>query len=130
MNDKMNVRENLILIVDDSETMRSGLTRILMKQGYKCVSASDGLDAIEQLKKGLDVDLVLVDIEMPGMGGIEAVRHLKKDATLAVIPVIVLSAWTSRRNREDALEAGAAKFIAKPVNVTRLLGEIETLLSA
>ena len=118
-----------ILYVEDHPAQSDIMKQMLEFSGCEVVLARSGEEGIAKAREE-SPDVILMDLRMPGMGGIEAVRHLKKDATLAVIPVIVLSAWTSRRNREDALEAGAAKFIAKPVNVTRLLGEIEILLSA
>ena len=71
-----------------------------------------------------------MDLRMPGIGGIEAVKRLKNDASVSSIPIIVLSAWTSRRNRDDALEAGADRFMAKPVDSKRLMDEINQLTSS
>jgi len=69
-------------------------------------------------------------LTLPGIGGIEAIKQLKQDPLVAEIPVVVLSAWTSQRNREDSEEAGAAKFLAKPVDTKRLIEEINDLIES
>jgi len=86
----------------------------------------NGEEGIEKAREA-QPDIILMDLRMPGMGGIEAIKQLKRDPLVAKIPVMVLSAWTSQRNREDAEAAGAAKFLAKPVDTKRLIEEINDL---
>ena len=118
-----------VLYIEDHPAQSDIMKQMLEFSGCEVVLASTGEEGIEQAHKE-QPDVILMDLRMPGMGGIEAVKRLKNDAAVSDIPVIVLSAWTSRRNREDALEAGAAKFLAKPVDTRRLMAEINQLASA
>ncbi|MBN1217743.1 MAG: response regulator [Anaerolineae bacterium] len=118
-----------ILYVEDHPAQSDIMKQMLEFSGCEVILAHSGEEGIEKARVE-QPDVILMDLRMPGMGGIEAVKHLKADSMVSHIPVMVISAWTTRRNREEALEAGAAKFIAKPVDTRRLLEEIENLLSA
>ncbi len=117
-----------ILYVEDHPAQSDIMRQMLEFSGYEVILASNGEEGIAKAKQE-QPDLILMDLRMPGMGGIEAIKQLKGDTAISNIPVIVLSAWTSRRNREDALEAGASKFIGKPVDAKRLRDEISKLLT-
>lgn len=117
-----------ILYVEDHPAQSDIMKQMLEFLGYEVILASTGEDGIVQACQQ-QPNIILMDLRMPGMGGVEAIKQLKSTSEVAQIPVIVLSAWTSRRNREEALEAGAAKFIGKPVDAKRLKEEINKLLA-
>lgn len=116
-----------ILYIEDHPAQSDIMKQMLEFSGYNVVLAMNGEEGIEKARE-TQPDIILMDLRMPGMGGIEAIKQLKQDPSIAEIPVVVLSAWTSQRNREDAKEAGAAKFLAKPVDTRRLVEEINELL--
>jgi len=118
-----------ILYIEDHPAQSDIMKQMLEFSGYDVVLAMNGEEGIEKAREA-QPDIILMDLRMPGMGGIEAIKQLKQDPMVAEIPVMVLSAWTSQRNRDDAHEAGAAKFIAKPVDTKRLIEEINSLLGA
>jgi len=118
-----------ILYIEDHPAQSDIMKQMLEFSGYTVVLAMSGEEGIEKAREA-QPDIILMDLRMPGMGGIEAIRQLKQDPMVAEIPVLVLSAWTSQRNRKDAEEAGAAKFLAKPVDTKRLVQEINDLLGS
>ena len=118
-----------ILYIEDHPAQSDIMKQMLEFSGYDVVLAMNGEEGIEKARTA-QPDVILMDLRMPGMGGIEAIRQLKQDSSVAEIPVVVLSAWTSQRNREDAEQAGAAKFLAKPVDTKRLIKEINELLQS
>ncbi len=118
-----------ILYIEDHPAQSDIMKQMLEFSGYEVVLASSGEEGIVKARKE-QPDVILMDLRMPGIGGIEAIKQLKQDTSVSEIPVVVLSAWTSQRNREDAEAAGAAKFLAKPVDTKRLMKEIHELLDA
>ncbi len=116
-----------ILIVDDSIFMRRLLGDILKKSGHEIVGeASNGKESIEQYKKAKP-DLVTMDIVMPGMDGIEAVREIIKNNKNAKI--LMLSAMGQQRLVVEAIQAGAKDFIVKPFESSRVLSAVERMLA-
>ncbi len=111
-----------ILIVEDNEMNRDMLSRRLIKRGFAVRSAIDGVEALT-LAQELP-DLILMDLSLPELDGIEATRRIKASAATADIPVIALTAHAMITDRERALEAGCADFDTKPVDFTRLLEKI------
>lgn len=125
-----------IVLVDDSATSRMLLESILRNAGYKNLhtapTALQALELLRTLPRREDLppaDLVLMDINMPGMDGISAVRELKADPDLEGIPVIMVTVSDDRSNLEDAFRAGAIDYINKPVNKLELLARVRTVLS-
>jgi CheY-like chemotaxis protein len=118
-----------ILYIEDHPAQSDIMKQMLEFTGYEVILASSGEEGIEKAHQE-QPDVILMDLRMPGMGGVEAIKRLKSDSVVSNIPVVVLSAWTSRRNRKESLEAGAAKFLAKPVDTKHLLDEINGLVSA
>ena len=119
----------LVLVVDDSLTVRKITGRLLERQGYTVATARDGVEALEKLKEARP-DVMLVDIEMPRMDGFELTRHLRADATLANLPVIMISSRTADKHRNVARELGVDVFLGKPYQEDELLGHIKALLGA
>jgi CheY-like chemotaxis protein len=118
-----------VLYIEDHPAQSGIMKQMLEFSGCEVVLADSGEAGIDKAHTE-QPDIILMDLRMPGMGGIEAIKRLKRDPTVSNIPIIVVSAWTSRTNREEALEAGAAKFIAKPVDTKRLMEQINQLTSS
>jgi len=114
-----------ILICDDEPTLRE-LVRASLDGGYRFAEASDGLVAIE-LARELEPDVVILDLMLPRVGGLEVLAELRADEKLRHVPVLVITAWNE--TREDVLAAGAADFVAKPFDPDELRAAIEKLLS-
>ena len=117
-----------ILLVEDNEMNRDMLSRRLQRKGYEVVLAVDGQSGVEMAQANAP-DLVLMDMSLPVLDGWEATRRLKADATTQRIPIIALTAHAMSSDRERALEAGCDDYDTKPVELPRLLGKIEALLS-
>ncbi|MCM3749098.1 response regulator [Paenibacillus pasadenensis] len=110
-----------VLIVDDDIRNVFALSNVL--EGYKMniIYAENGREAIEQIEKNPDLDLVLMDIMMPEMDGYEAMRHIRADNRFDKLPIIAVTAKAMKGDRDKCIEAGASDYIAKPVNVDQLL---------
>ena len=117
-----------ILLVEDNEMNRDMLSRRLQSKGYEVVLAVDGQNGVE-MAQAQGPDLVLMDMSLPVLDGWEATRRLKAEAATRHIPVIALTAHAMSSDREKALEAGCDDYDTKPIELPRLLGKIEVLLS-
>jgi len=115
-----------ILIVDDEAQNRYLLQTILKELGYKCETASDGIEALAKVK--LDIDLVLLDVKMPKMDGFEVARRIRKNKEVSNIPIIMVTALSNREDRLKAVKAGANDFIAKPFGITEIRVRTASLL--
>ena len=117
-----------ILVCDDEPSLRE-LMRISLDTGpaYRFVEAGDGSDAIELLESTRP-DLILLDVMMPGTHGIAVLEHLRALAGLSETPVIVVSAFASPADRQQAIEAGATRFVKKPFDPEALRSLVEELL--
>jgi len=117
----------LVMVVDDSLTVRKFTSRLLEREGYRVITAKDGLDAIEKLKDRLP-DVMLVDIEMPRMDGFDLTRNVRGDPRTLGIPIIVISSRTAEKHRSRAAGLGANAFIGKPYQEAELLEHISACL--
>lgn len=117
-----------ILLVEDNETNRNMLSRRLLKRGYEVVIAIDGESSL-LLAESETPDLILMDMSLPILDGWEATRRLKAEPATQSIPVIALTAHAMSSDRDKALEAGCDDYDTKPVELARLLGKIEALLT-
>jgi signal transduction histidine kinase/DNA-binding NarL/FixJ family response regulator len=117
----------LILIVDDIEANRSVLSDMLRNIGFEVTQAGSGLEALTAVKER-PPDLILMDILMPGMGGLEAIRRLRALPDASTIPVVAISAGVTSEKQADCLAAGARAFLTKPIEIAALLHEIGALL--
>jgi CheY-like chemotaxis protein len=112
--------QKTILIIDDQPFFITMQQNMLQRQGYRVVSASNGTEGLAQAKKHKP-DIVLLDVEMPGVDGIEVCRQMKEDPELKHIPVIILTATQDLKLNERSFKAGAEITILKSVPGERLL---------
>ncbi|PKL41059.1 MAG: two-component system response regulator [Spirochaetae bacterium HGW-Spirochaetae-1] len=117
----------VLLIVDDQIQNIELLEAYLLPQGYEIVEASNGAEALEKLS-GNRIDLVLLDVMMPGMDGFEVTRRVREDTTLGLLPIILVTALRETEDRVKGIEAGCDDFISKPVEKTELLARVRSLL--
>ena len=117
-----------ILIVDDEELNRDGLARRLQRHDYEVVVAKSGREAIELLG-GRRFDLVLLDIMMPGMNGLEVLKFLRRVDSLIDLPIIMVTAKGESEDMVEALELGANDYVTKPLDFPVVLARIRTQLA-
>ena len=115
-----------LLLVEDNPATADMLSRRLRRRGYDVVLAADGLPALIQAHRETP-DLVLMDLSLPEIDGLEATRRLKAGAATARLPVIALTAHAMRSDQERALAAGCDEFETKPVDFERLMAKIAAL---
>ncbi|MBA4374460.1 MAG: two-component system response regulator [Thermodesulfovibrio sp.] len=116
-----------ILVVDDCQTTRKLLSLYLKSKGYTVATAENGLDAIEKL--GTDtINLVLTDLNMPYMDGLELIRTLKADPNLSAIPIIMVTTEADPEEKAKAMDAGAAAYMVKPVTADKVSENILLIL--
>ncbi len=118
----------LILIIEDEPKNVTLLRDLLQVSGYKTIEATDGKQGVE-LAKSKKPDLILMDVQMPVMDGLEATRILKADATTSNIPVLALTSYAMTGDEERILEAGCDGYLAKPFDIKELLKEVSKYLS-
>jgi CheY-like chemotaxis protein len=116
-----------VLLVEDNEESRDGLSRHLRRKGYEVLLAVDGRQAVDAARADAP-DLILMDMSLPVLDGWEATRQLKAAPETRDIPVIALTAHAMTGDREKALEAGCDEYDTKPIEFARLLGKIQALL--
>ena len=114
----------LVLVVDDSITVRRVTQRLLQREGYRVALAADGIAALERLAEEPPV-VMLSDIEMPRMNGFELVEKVRQDGRWATLPIIMISSRTAEKHREHARQLGADDFLGKPYGEEELLALIK-----
>src|SRR6202171_4029953 len=113
-----------ILVVDDDPQIRRVMRATLTAQGYTIVEARDGQEALEKLRSERP-DLVLLDMNMPVMDGLEACREIRRDSE---VPVIMLTVRSAEKDKVRALDAGADDYVVKPFGIQELLARVRALL--
>lgn len=113
----------LVMVVDDSLTVRKITTRLLERSGYLVVTAKDGVDALEQLTE-ISPHLMLLDIEMPRMDGFELAKRLRQDSKTKDLPIIMITSRTADKHRNYAKELGVNEYLGKPYQEDELLNHI------
>lgn len=121
-------QRRLIMIVDDSVTVRKVTSRLLERQGFDVITAKDGVDAIEQLEN-VKPDLMLLDIEMPRMDGFEVTNLVRHHEIHRDLPIIMITSRTGEKHRERAFSLGVTNYMGKPFQEADLLENIEALLT-
>jgi len=122
-------RRRLIMVVDDSITMRKATSRVLEREEMDVVTAKDGIDAIEKLADRIP-DLVVLDIEMPRMDGYQFAEHMKGDARTRHVPIVMVTSRTGDKHRARAQEIGVEGYLGKPYQDAELIKNIRDLLGA
>ncbi len=115
--------QSIVMVVDDSLTVRRVTQRLLTREGYQVVLAKDGVDALEQLQS-VTPDVMLVDIEMPRMDGFDLTRNVRSDERTRHIPIIMITSRTAGKHRNYALELGVNEYLGKPYQEDQLLALI------
>ena len=117
-----------VFCVDDSSTVLLSLTAILTKAGYAAEKAINGDEALAKLKGGLKPDLIITDLNMPGMNGIELIKKIRSETTLRFVPILFLTTESQQSKRMEAKAAGASGWLVKPVNGDELLNTIKLVM--
>jgi two-component system chemotaxis response regulator CheY len=118
----------MILVVDDSATMVLSLKTSLSMHGFQVETASNGQEALEKLRSGLTPNLILTDVNMPVMGGMDLIRHVRAFPHLRFVPVLTLTTETQSAKREEARRAGATGWLVKPIASSELLAVLRKVL--
>ncbi|WP_241672951.1 hybrid sensor histidine kinase/response regulator [Lacisediminimonas profundi] len=116
--------QSIVMVVDDSLTVRRVTQRLLTREGYQVVLAKDGIDALEQLQS-ITPDVMLLDIEMPRMDGFDLARNVRSDERTRAIPIIMITSRTAAKHRNYAMELGVNEYLGKPYQESELLGLVK-----
>jgi putative two-component system response regulator len=119
--------QSLVLVVDDDQALRKGMTFLLGKEGYSTIEAENGVSALEKIESE-QPDLVLLDLMMPELDGMEVCKQLKRNEDTRLIPVIMITAVNNQSEKIKAIESGADDFLNKPVNLAELRARTRSLL--
>jgi len=122
------IQEPLIMVVDDSITVRKVTERLLKRHNMRCITARDGIDALSVLEENIP-DVMLLDIEMPRMDGFELATHMRNSDRFKDIPIIMITSRTGEKHRQRALDIGVNKYMGKPYTEVDLLENIESLVN-
>jgi len=117
-----------ILVVDDSITMVMSLKSTLNLNGFQAESATNGREALDKLKSGLKPDLIVTDINMPVMGGIELIRNVRALPGLKFVPILTLTTESELAKKNEGKLAGATGWLVKPVSGNDLVAVIRKVL--
>jgi chemosensory pili system protein ChpA (sensor histidine kinase/response regulator) len=120
-------RQPLVMVVDDSITMRKVTSRVLDNHSIEVMTAQDGIDAIEQLHDRVP-DLMLLDIEMPRMDGYELLEHIRADSRLRHVPIVMITSRAGQKHRKKARSAGANGYLTKPYQEVELVEQVGAML--
>jgi len=113
-----------ILVIEDNETNMYLIGFILRKNGHEVIRARSGEEGVELALKERP-DLIIMDIQLPGIDGLETTKRIRKSRTDGTIPIIALTSYAMTGDREKALKAGCTGYIEKPINPDTFIGEIE-----
>jgi chemosensory pili system protein ChpA (sensor histidine kinase/response regulator) len=119
--------DRVVVVADDSISVRKFVGRMLEKAGYRVRLASDGLEASEIIAE-VGCHLVITDLEMPRMNGYELLAHLRQDPMTSRIPVLVVTSRAGAKHRDRAMKEGASAFLTKPVQEDQLISTVESLV--
>ncbi len=117
-----------VLVIEDQEDNRRIVRDLLSSKGFEIIEATDGLAGVEAAERHRP-DLILMDIQLPGIDGYEATRRIKADPALAQIPVIAVTSYALSGDEQKALAAGCDDYMAKPYSPRELLAKIEQFLN-
>jgi two-component system cell cycle response regulator DivK len=117
-----------ILVVEDNELNLRLFCDLLRAHGYEAEAVRDGREAVERAR-GFTPDLIVMDIQMPHISGLEIIEQMKADAELRVIPIMAVTAYAAKGDEERIRDAGAEGYVAKPISVLRFVEEVANLLA-
>lgn len=117
-----------VLIVDDSRSIRNEVAEALTPAGYRVTEAEDGLDALSRLAEDENIALVVLDVNMPGMNGLDVLERIQKDYPLRNLAVLMLTTEAERTLVERAKKAGAKGWLLKPIKTELLVSTVARLI--
>lgn len=117
-----------ILLVDDSATILLSISNILSKAGYAPEKAASGEEALRKLQSGLKIDLLMTDLNMPGMSGIDLIKEVRKLPAYKFVPILFLTTESQQSRKLEAKAAGASGWIVKPATADELLNTIKLVV--
>lgn len=120
--------KKVILVADDSPTIRKFVSISLKVKGFEIIQVSDGMEALEILPTG-QVDLVITDLNMPNIDGFELIRTIRSNEDYKEIPIIILSSLSSSEEIEQGILCGANAYLLKPFDSKRVLYEVSKFLN-
>jgi len=121
-------KDRTILVVDDDMRNVFALSSVLEEKGFNLLHAKNGLESLKKLEMNPDIDLVLMDIMMPVMDGYEAMTKIRKQSQFKDLPIIALTAKAMKGDRAKCIEAGASDYLAKPIDIAKLLSALRVWL--
>lgn len=120
--------KKVILIAEDSPTIRKFISFSLAAKGYDIISVTDGMEALEQLPKE-KVNLIITDLNMPNLDGFELIKSIRANPEMNDVPIIILSSLTGNEEIEKGISCGADSYLLKPFDPKRILYEISKYLN-
>lgn len=120
--------KKVVLIADDSPTIRKFVSFALALKGYEIIQVSDGMQALEKLPSE-KIDLVITDLNMPNIDGFELIKTIRSNEDYKDIPIIILSSLTGKEEIEKGIETGADSYLLKPFDQNRVLYEVAKYLN-
>ncbi len=117
-----------IMLVDDSVPILLSISSILGKAGYSVEKCSNAEEALRKLSAGTRIDLLLTDLNMPGMNGIELIREVRKLPACRFVPILFLTTESQQIKKQEAKAAGASGWIVKPATADELLGTVKLVI--
>jgi len=118
----------LVLVAEDEEGVRAMLGIALRAAGFDSILCSDGEEALRQLEGGVEPDILLMDVRMPRMGGVELARRVRQEARWDLIPLVAMSAYSDDLQEHEIKAAGADAFLPKPFTIADLRSMLSSLL--
>jgi CheY-like chemotaxis protein len=126
----MTDRPARVLVVEDNDMNMQLVEYLLEEGGYQIVKAASGEEALATARGGEPVDLILMDIHLPGIDGLSVIREMKSDVRTGAIPILALTAHAMRGDKDRFLDAGCDGYISKPIDVKTFLTSIRSYLRA
>ncbi len=120
--------KELILVIDDSKTTRNIVSFILKSDGYRVITAEDGIEGLEKLYSNSDISLIIVDVNMPRMDGFTFIKNVRQQDTYKDLPIIILSTESEDEDIRTGIKLGANIYLVKPVSKEVLIKSVKMLL--
>lgn len=121
-----------IMVVDDSKTVRMSMEYLLKNNGYEVFTADDGVDGLKKLNErvasGKKPDLIITDVNMPNMGGLDFIKKVKESLSTKFIPILILTTESQEAMKMEGKKAGAAGWIVKPYQPEQLIGVVKRFI--